>query len=411
MPAPTAQVTIRFTGGPSFGTTLVLGDAISPLGTGVLGTTANAPVDFTAQCTQATIRRGRTRVLDKFEASVATFVLADTTGVLDPQNGTYAGSILPNRQVRISATYGGTERYLFSGFTDSWTYQYPKGTNGLATVTVTAVDAFRLLNLSDFTTLSGSSAGDATGTRVGQILDAVSWPSTQRSIDTGDTTVQADAGTKRSALSVLQTLSQTELGGFWITPEGDAKFMSRSSTVKALDGTVTEFDDDGTNINYQGLSFQIDDTLLANRVSVTRSGGSIQTVSDATSITEYFERDLNRTGLLMDSDADALSQARAILQARKDAELRTDQLVLDATENDATRVAAALDLDFFDPIKVTRTQPGGGRVSKTLTVQGVTHTIRPDGWQTILSTAEPLVESFILGSSTYGVLGTSDLGY
>ena len=141
MPAPTAQVTIRFTGGPSFGTTLVLGDAISPLGTGVLGTSANAPVDFTAQCTQATIRRGRTRVLDKFEASVATFVLVDQTGVLDPQNGTYAGSILPNRQVRISATYGGTERYLFSGFTDSWTYQYPKGTNGLATVTVTAVDA------------------------------------------------------------------------------------------------------------------------------------------------------------------------------------------------------------------------------------------------------------------------------
>jgi hypothetical protein len=408
MAAPTVTATIRFTGGPSFGTTLVLGDVISPLGTGVLGTSANAPVEIQSKVTSAHIRRGRTRVLDKFEAGTAVITVVDVDGSLDPANGSY--TIVPNRQLRLSATYAGVERYLFSGFIDSWSYRYEPGTTA-AFLTITAVDAFRLLNLADFTTLSGAAAGDSTGERVGQILDAVSWPASQRDVDTGDTTVQADAGTTRSALSVLQVIADTELGGFWITAQGDAKFLSRSSTVKALDTAATVFDDDGTDIAYQGVRFQVDDTLLANRVSVTAAGGSAQVVSDATSITEYFERDLTRTGLLMDSSADALSQARAILAARKDAGLRIESLTLDGTEDNAARVAAILDLDFFDPITVNRTT-AVGRITKTLTVQGIQHTMSPrGGWQTTFSTAEPLVDSFLLGSTTRGVLGTSDLGY
>jgi hypothetical protein len=408
MAAPSVTATIRFTGGPSFGTTLVLGDVISPLGTGVLGTSANAPVEIQSKVTSAHIRRGRTRVLDKFEAGTAVITVVDTDGSLDPANGSY--TIVPNRQLRLSATYAGVERYLFSGFIDSWSYRYEPGTTA-AFLTITAVDAFRLLNLADFTTLSGASAGDSTGERVGQILDAVSWPSSQREVDTGDTTVQADAGTTRSALSVLQVLADTELGGFWITTQGDAKFLSRSSTVKALDTAATVFDDDGTDIAYQGVRFQVDDTLLANRVSVTAAGGSAQVVSDAASITEYFERDLTRTGLLMDSSADALSQARAILAARKDAGLRIESLTLDGTEDNAARVAAILDLDFFAPITVNRTT-AAGRITKTLTVQGIQHTMSPHGgWQTTFSTAEPLVDSFLLNSTTRGVLGTSDLGY
>lgn len=408
MAAPSVTATIRFTGGPSFGTTLVLGDVISPLGTGVLGTSANAPIEIQSKVTSALIRRGRTRVLDKFEAGTAVITVVDTDGSLDPANGSY--TIVPNRQLRLSATYAGVERYLFSGFIDSWSYRYEPGTTA-AFLTITAVDAFRLLNLADFTTLSGAAAGDSTGERVGQILDAVSWPASQRDVDTGDTTVQADAGTTRSALSVLQVIANTELGGFWITAQGDAKFLSRSSTVKALDTAATVFDDDGTDIAYQGVRFQVDDTLLANRVSVTAAGGSAQVVSDATSITEYFERDLSRTGLLMDSSADALSQARAILAARKDAGLRIESLTLDGTEDNAARVAAILDLDFFDPITVNRTT-AAGRITKTLTVQGIQHTISPrGGWQTTFSTAEPLVDSFLLGSTTRGVLGTSDLGY
>ncbi|MBF83429.1 MAG: hypothetical protein CL489_03025 [Acidobacteria bacterium] len=410
MPAPVATFTIRFAGGPSFGTVLVLGEPLAQLGSAVLGSSAAEPVDFSGNTQRITINRGRTRVLDKFEAGAATVDLIDTTGVFDPDNGTYAGKILPLRQVRISATYGGSERFLFSGFIESWTYRYDRGA-ALARVSLNCVDGFRLLNLVKISSVAGSSAGDTTGARVGQILDAVSWPSSVRDIDAGLTTVQDDPGTERTALAACQTMSATELGGFWMTGTGDARFLGREEAIKALDTAATEFDDDGSDIGYEGVSLQIDERVLRNKITVTRTGGSAQTVSDATSITEYFERDQTRTGLLMDSDADAAAQARAILAARKDPELRVRELTIDATEDSAARVAAALDLDFFEPLKVTRTQPGGGKVTRTLTVQGIKHVITPSIWKTTFTTAEPIVDGFILGSATRGKLGTSTLAY
>ena len=242
-------------------------------------------------------------------------------------------------------------------------------------------------------------------------MDAVSWPATQRDIDTGDTTVQADSSEDRSALGALQLLAETELGGVFMTGDGDLKFVSRSESIKALDGTPTVFNDNGSNIGYEGIQLQIDERLLRNKISVTRSGGSAQVVSDATSITNYFERNLSRSNLLMQTDTDALSQANAILGARKDPDLRVRELTIDATEDNSARVAAALDLDFYSPITVNRSYPAGTTTTKTLTVQGIQHTITPSSFKTSFTTTEPLVDGFILGSSVQGILGTSVLAY
>ena len=178
------------------------------------------------------------------------------------------------------------------------TYIFRKGAKA-GWLNLECMDGFRLLNLAKFTSLASGTAGQTTGTRMGEVLDAINFPSTQRDIDTGDTTVQADNGTERTALDAVQLLSETELGGVYMTGEGDVKFVSRSEAIKALDGSPTVFDDDGTDIAYEGVALQIDERLLRNKISVTRSGGSVQTVSDATSITNYFERNMTRTGLLM----------------------------------------------------------------------------------------------------------------
>tara|TARA_B100001250_G_scaffold238529_1_gene204988 strand:- start:3311 stop:4537 length:1227 start_codon:yes stop_codon:yes gene_type:complete len=408
MPAPSVEVTIRFSGGPSFGTTLVLGDALGKLGESVLGTSSNLPIDFSNKTRKVVIRRGRTRVLDKFESGSCSLELVDTDGAFDPTGGSY--DIKPLHQVRVSATHGGTERFLFSGYIVSWTYNFRKGAKA-AWLNLECMDGFRLLNLAKFTSLASGTAGQTTGTRMGEVLDAINFPSTQRDIDTGDTTVQADDGTERTALDAVQLLSETELGGVYMTGEGDVKFVSRSEAIKALDGSPTVFDDDGTDIAYEGVALQIDERLLRNKISVTRSGGSVQTVSDATSITNYFERNMTRTGLLMQTNADALSQANAILSARKDPDLRVQQLTIDATADNSARISAALDLDFYSPITVNRSYPNGTRTTKTLTVQGVQHTITPSIFKTTFTTTEPLVAGFILGSSLNGVLGTSVLAY
>jgi hypothetical protein len=404
--APTLTVTLRYAGGPSFGPTLEMGSAVGTIGKGVFGGSTNEPIDITDKVQRVMIRRGRTRVLDKFEAGVASFDLVDETGIMDIDAGTY-GTPKPMLQVRMWATYDGTDRFLFSGFTQEWDYRWRAGVDANL-ITVTCVDAFRAFTLSEVDAIAGTSAGQGTGARLDDILDDISWPTSVRDIDTGNTTVVDDDGTSRTALAAMQKVSEAELGGLWIDTDGDVRFMSRHNTIKTGKGTPTEFDDDGTNIAYQGIDFEMDDQVLINSASITRSGGSAQTASDATSITDFFLRSYKKTGMLMNDDTQALGHALSIVQARKDAAIRIKSITLDLTEDVAARVEAGLDLDFFSPIKVTRTAPGPNRVTRTLVVQGVQHQITPQKWTTTLNTAEPIADGFVLGTDK---LGTGVLGY
>ena len=74
---------------------------------------------------------------------------------------------------------------------------------------------------------------------------------------------------------------------------------------------LSVFDDTGSNIQYQAVDFDIDDTVLANDVTVTRIRwhGSKHLLI-LLLLAEFFERNYNRTGLIMDTDADALLQAQ-----------------------------------------------------------------------------------------------------
>ena len=116
--AATLAVSVRFTASPSFGVDLVLGDAGSPLGTGVLSDAASTPVDISALVNSVAISRGRDRILDRHDAGRCTVTFTDTTGTFDPDNGTYADKILPMRQLKVTATYDGTIYTLVSAFID-----------------------------------------------------------------------------------------------------------------------------------------------------------------------------------------------------------------------------------------------------------------------------------------------------
>ena len=405
-PAPTLTVTLRYAGGPSFGPTLELGSAVATLGTGVFGTSTNDPIDITSAVQSVTIRRGRTRVLDKFEAGQASFTMIDTTGAFDIDAGT-DGTPKPMLQVRISANYNGADRYLFSGFTQEWDYRWKAGVTA-SLITVTCVDAFRAFTLSEVDSIAGTSAGQTSDARIDDILDDISWPTTVRDLDTGNTTLVDDDSTTRTALSAMQKVNQAEMGGFWIDTDGDVRFMSRHNAIKTGKGTPTEFDDDGTNIDYQGIDFEMDDQVLINSASITRAGGSAQTASNAASITDYFLRSYKKSGMLMEDDTQAKNHALSIVAARKDADIRVKSITLDLSEDVTARVEAGLDLDFFSPIKVTRTAPGSNRVTRSLVVQGVEHRITPQSWRTTLMMAEPIADGFVLGTDK---LGTGVLGY
>ena len=411
MSLPQVTVTIRFATGPAFGNVLVLDSPTDGiLGSNVLGTAANVPVDITSMVQNVAIRRGRTRILDEFEAGTATISLIDTDGTFDPDNGPYAGQLLPLRQVRVKATYGGTDYFLFSGFVDDIQYDYDVGAD-VAYVTLACTDTFRLLALDTISTVTGATAGQDTGSRIEDIFSTVVWPNSLIDIDTGDSTLQNDPGTTRSVLEAIQTATSSELGAFYMEGDGIARFVSRRNTIKAAAATPLVFDDDGTDISYSGISLAIDDTLLANDVTVQNEGGTPQNVSDSTSIDEFFTRSLSRTGLLLQSDSEALEQAQSILAARKTPQLRIDSITLQLADGNAARTSAALTTDFYTPITINRTQPNGNKITRTLIVQGISHDIRPDAWATTFSTSEQLIRGFVLDSPQDGILGSDVLAY
>jgi hypothetical protein len=405
------KVQIRLGTGVAFGVSLKLGDLTEGiLGTNILGLGSAGGADISHLVQQISIRRGRDRIFANFSPGQATIRFQDFTGDWNPENtaGPYYGQILPMRQVKITTEYLSVEYPLYTGFVQSWDWNWPDQAADYAIVTVQCVDAFRLLALSNFTTLTGAAAGDLPGARIGQILNEVDWPSTLTDLGTGDTPLEADSGNQRAALSAIQTVEHSDLGAFFIDGTGTATYLSRADLAIRATQTPVVFSDEGTNVDYQELDVNLDDTDLANQVTIGRSGGTPQTVSDSQSISDYFLRSFAETALVMETDLIALSRANAILNYRKVPRIRVDSITLDLSSV-SNRVIPGLSLDIGDPITVNRDMAAGTDFDKTITVNGISHDITPGRWKTTFSTAYPLSQAFILGNSEFGILGTSTL--
>ena len=407
----TPTVRIRLGTGVTFGNQFVLSDLQNGiLGTNVLGSEAIQVVDVTDTVQRISISQGRDRMFEEYLPSDATIQFQDFTGDWNPANTSspYYPEIKPMRQVQVVTEYQGTEYFLYSGFIWSWDYDWADPSVDYALVTIQAVDAFRLLALANISDVTGAQTNDLPGERIDLILDEINWPPSIRDIDLGDTSLENDPGDQRSVLEAIQSIEQSDLGAFYINREGWPTYDSRITLAQKAAGTAYQFDDTGTNIQYQDVVVSYDETELANQVTFTRISGTPQTVEDAASIDEYFLRTYSRSDLMMANNTLAQTRANQVLNYRKQIRMRIDRLVLDLS-SDSNRVEPALTLELGDPIIVTKQMAGGTNLTLRLTVQGHSHDITPDRWITTLSTAYPLSAAFVLGSAELGILGTSTL--
>ena len=412
MTLPVINAVINFSTGPSFAQAMILDQGI--LDTNVLADSLAVIVDVSNVVDTIQTNRGRNPQADQFQTGTLTMRIVDQNGDFNPQNtsGPYYGLLDPMRKVQITATYASTTYPIFSGFITSYTTTTPKNADEVTYTTITAVDAFRLAQNAQIATVAGATAGDLSGTRVNQILDQIGWPSSMRDVDAGLTTMQADPGTARTSLAALNTVTLSEYGAFYVDAAGSFVFQDRNVTTASIGGTPTVFNDNGTAIGYFNAVWRLDDTLVFNAASITRTGGTTQVATDAASIAKYFTHSYNQQNLLMQTDAVALDYAQAYVASRKETSIRCDAITLDLyTDNYNAGIIAALDLDFFDPITITTNQPGSSTLTKTLQVFGVAMAITPSSWKTTLTTLEPIIDGFILDSSLYGVLDTGVLAY
>ena len=415
MPAPTLRVFVDFDSATAFETNpLILGSATKGiLGTNKLGS-GTLPIEITDLVTRVAIRRGRNRITSKFEFGSADVILYDQNGDWNPMNtaGAYYPDLVPLRQIIIYATYGGSDYYLFSGYITNYDTGFRQGNEDLSTVTLKCVDAFKLLAGSAISTVTGAPAGQLSGARVNALLDAVDWPISLRNIDTGESTLQADPGTSRNVLEALQTVENSEFGGIFIDGESNVNFVDRNTLISRPATSLYDFSDTGVDISYTNAVVAFDDTNLINDVTVTRAGGTAQNAFDQTSIDTYFLHSGIRDGILVQTDAEALNQAKGILATRKDPEIRIDSIQLNLYDDtNPNKPLAGVDIDLLDGITVTKTMPGSTSVTQPSLVNAIHHDITKSSWNTTLFTSEPLLAGFVLNSTVSGILGEDVLSY
>ncbi|NBP68010.1 MAG: hypothetical protein EBR30_17190 [Cytophagia bacterium] len=415
MAAPQLRVFVDFDSGTAFETNPLILDSATKgiLGTNKLGSGV-LPVEITDLVTKTTIRRGRSRITSKFDAGTADVVLYDQTGAWNPMNpaSPYYPNLVPLRQIIIYATYLGVDYYIFSGFITNYDTGFRQGNEDVSTVTLRCVDGTKLLAGSAVTTVSGAPAGQLSGARVDAILDAVEWPISLRNVDTGDTTLQADPGTSRTALDALNTVADSEFGGVFVNVQGEVDFVSRNNLISSPATSVYTFSDTGSNISYTNAVVAFDDTTLINDVTVTRSGGTAQNAYDQTSIDTYFLHSGNRIGILVQTDTESLNQAKGILATRKDPEIRIDSIQLNLYDDtNPNKPLAGVDIELLDGITVTKTMPGATSITQPSLVNGIHHDITKSSWNTTLFTSEPLLAGFVLNSTVSGILGEDVLSY
>lgn len=413
LPAQIA-VSFDFSGGATFGTGFVIGSPDN----GVIGVNSFGSsdviiptVDLTPDVYSISIRRGRNIMKDTYDAGTAIVRVLDPYGYFNPQSTTspYYPYLTPLRKLRISATTATAEHFLFSGYVNDYRYTFPVGQE-TAYVDIMCTDGFRLLQMSNVSTIPDTAAGQDTGTRINKILDNVSFPASMRQISTGVSTCVADPATNRSTLDAIKNAEFSEgMGAFYMSPDGSAVYKNRTEVTSSLAAPAIEFNQT-TGIPYKNVKYAFDDKLIINDVKFTRVGGTAQEVYSQSSIDKYFPHGLTQENLVAETDAIVLGIAQNYVNTRKETTIRIDEMLVDLLDP-AVPTDTLIGLDYFDNLEITNTTQEGSTITKTLQAQGFAWDITANKMQVAITTLEPIVDGFIIGSSTYGIIGTSTLSY
>lgn len=259
---------------------------------------------------------------------------------------------------------------------------------------------------------------DLSGTRIGRMLDEVDWPTADRDVDAGKSTLQSVGDLAgEEALAHLLDVAGWEGGVFFIARDGKARFDDRHARMLSpLNTSQATFawTPAGAELGFTDVrpSFDIDE--VRNHIKISVVGQTTQMATDASSITTYGKRVLEQS-LKIQSDSEALDRANYEKGRRKDPILRVDsiEIVPGDTDNLWTQ---ALSRELADRITVILRPIGGGaEVNKKYHVEAIEHSATQDmgTWKTrwLLSPASR-EEYWILGDATFGVLGsTTRLAY
>lgn len=372
--APTIRVEVGFQTTPFFGTPFQLNnDPYGKLDTG--GGLGGAEfVDVTAKVMSIGITRGRNRNTEEFNAGTASVAFKDPDRQLDPLNtaSIYYPFVLPRQPIRIFAN----DIQIYAGVITDWNLDYGY-TVDADVMTAQCSDAFTFL--ANMTLAAFTPSVENTGERINTVLNR---PEIQYQgpyyIDFGQSELGAFAvGQGTNVLSYLHNVTRSEAGWLFIDSEGVLTFLDRHTTINPV--PTIDFTDDGTGVMYQALTNQFGDELLYNSVQMQSPAGSVQTASDAMSVSLYQAAQYSKLDLLNSSTEEVQNLANAFLGLHKEPLLRFTGVTIQLGAISDAHQAQVLSAELVDTVDVERTFSTGtpSTVSQRVVVSGISHQITP----------------------------------
>ena len=369
--------------------------------------------DVTAEVEKVTVRRGRSRELERYQAGAATVDLDNSQRKYDPAAGTaitpYGASMRPRKAVSISSA--GIP--IFNGVVADWDLDYSLDGDHIASVKAT--DGFVFLANQEIEPHTAATA--TTGARITAILDRseIAWPASKRSIDTGVATLQADAigGSSNpqpvNALQYLQKVDEAEQGALFIGANGSLVFRDRSS-LQIL--TTTKFADDGTGIPFSAVEASYGSEELRNRITVTRLNGGTATAVGTASVEAYGAIDYEIRGTLLADDGQAQDLADQILARYEEPLLRVDGVEVVLNRLTDAETLEVLGLELGSLVQVVYTPSGiGDPIDQFVRLDQIEHQIDAAQHRVKLSFSQGEAPALVLDSALFGILDTNTLGF
>jgi len=364
--------------------------------------------DVTDRVQRYSIRRGKSRQLENFNAGIASVVFGNLDRAFDPTYtaSPYYGQIIPKREIRISTN--GQRRY--TGLIDDWNLDYSVSTE--STASITASDGFA--KLANQTLTEGTATPQLPGARINAVLDSsdVLWPVGARDIDAGTVPLGADvlpAG--GNVLNYLQQVENTELGHFYIDKLGRVTFKDADALLPDSD-TVVTLADDGTGIPYAGMQVVYGSELLYNQIVASSVSAAGTAIADALESQEtYGIQTYSRNDLLMSEAEDLDKYVLSLARLYKNPEYRFENITINLDTLTSDQVTDVLGLEIGSLCKIVFTPNGVApaieKYAEVIAVSDSTDVVRHS---VTLGFATLDTVPFVLDDAVFGRLNTGTLG-
>lgn len=372
--------------------------------------------DITTFCDTVNVSRGRKQTLDEFGAGtmqVSMFQI-NSSSSLSPFNTaspyyntlTEQPGLAPLRQIRLSRN----GVYLFQGRVTAYNVHYVLGGNTQYDIQC-ADDIYTLAQTALTTTATGSQTSSA---RLTTILDdpAVAYSATNRNITAAPVATLGafDIADGSNVFTYITRINQAEQGRVFVAANTNyLTFQPRIGTTLAAASAT--FNDTGTAIPYNNFAIQFDQQSVINSTAVTiEVGGTAQTATDSTSISEYFTQRKIISDSLLSTNAQAATLASYLIDPIPMPRFNSVTTAFNTLSNAQKTTMAALEIG--DTITVSKAFANSvpSSITQNLSIEGIDHTITVgQGHLITLYTSQTIIYSnLILDDITYGVIDSTN---